>query len=117
MANGKELQDRAAKLLASCSAMTAAKRKQYEKQEGDVFKQTADICNAMFNAGFSATDVHAIMFCMKLARYGLQLNRRPIDRSERTIIDSILDANVYAALMEAERQLRNESQSEANTTE
>jgi len=114
MANGKELQDRAADILQQCLDITGERREQYG---GNVFDQTAQISNGIFRTRYSAEDIHRVMFCMKLARYGFQLSLKRDAREEFTIKDSILDANVYAALMESERQLRNESQSEANTTE
>ena len=114
MANGKELQDRAAGILHGCCRITEERGVQYG---GDVFKQTAKIHNAIFeDVLVTAEMVHRIMFCMKLARYGFQIMLKN-NKSEITTRDSIIDANVYGALMESERQLRNESQSEAHTTE
>ena len=117
MSKGIEFQDRAEAILKFCVGMTAERRQQYEKTNNTVFEQTAHIYRAIFDNHMSTQDVLRIFYCMKLARYGLQLNRLSSERSERTIQDSLIDSNVYAALMEAERQLSNESQAEATDPE
>lgn len=109
---GVKLQDLAASLLEDCVTLTSDRRKRYG---GHIFEHTANVANAIFDnthkSMYTADDVLRIMFCMKLARYGLQLSLPDELCCEKTIVDSVLDSNVYAAILEAERQIQNEEQS------
>jgi len=113
-----KLQNGAHDLLMDCVDVTRERREQYEGEDASVFQRTADIYDAIFGGkNFAEQEIIRIFFCMKLARYGNQLKRSRNDRQEETIKDSLIDSNVYAALMEVERQLTNESEAETTSSE
>ena len=112
---GTRLQDRTYQLLERCVRTTERRRDAYEQAEDNVFAQAARIYTDIFNSAVIVGDIDAqrilrVQFCMKLARYGMQVTRVKECQDNAVITDSLVDSNVYATLMEVERQMSNEEQ-------
>ncbi len=107
-----------ATLLEEALQTTRKRGEQYGKEEtqGDIFQDTAEIASAISGNMHEADDVHVMFIAMKLARYKNQLDKPDAEQDNEVIKDSIIDAIVYIALMEAGRLTRNEQERQTSTT-